>query len=466
MKKTKKMEKYINQIVNKDEIIRVIERTKNPASEIVFEILQKAKEKKGLALEEVGILLNFDDSALTEELFKTAAQIKDEIYGGRLVFFAPLYISDFCVNNCDYCNFHVQNKKLERKKLFLEEVEEQTKFLINSGHKRILLECGEDYQNNTIDYVLKVIEKIYTVKTEKGNIRRINVNIAATTVENYRKLKEAKTGTYQLFQETYHKPTYEKIHHGPKADFERQISAHLKAFEAGIDDLGLGVLFGLYDWRFEVLALVAHAQYLEKTIGVGPHTISVPRFRPAPTVDFNPPYPVSDDDFLKLIAILRLAIPYTGMILSTRETPEIRKKAFEIGISQASAASVTSCGGYGKDNGAGQFKTADHRSLEEVIKSILDDKLLPSFCTACYRLGRTGEHFMELSKPGEIHNFCRPNGLLTFAEYLQDFAQDGLYEKGYEVINFYLNQIEDQKMKEEVVKRLKRIKNGDRDLYF
>jgi 2-iminoacetate synthase len=453
-------------LFKKEENFRVLKKTENLSSKSILDILLKAKEKKGLDLEETAVLLNLNDFELNQELFKTAAQIKDEIYGERLVFFAPLYISNFCVNNCDYCNFHVQNKKLERKKLSLEEVEEQSKFLINSGHKRILLECGEDFQNNIIDYVLKVIEKIYTVKTEKGNIRRINVNIAATTVENYQKLKQAKIGTYQLFQETYHKPTYEKLHYGPKADFERQITAHLKAFEGGIDDLGLGVLFGLYDWRFEALALVAHAQYLEKTIGVGPHTISVPRFRPAPTVAFKPPYPVSDDDFLKLIAILRLAIPYTGMILSTRETPEIRKKAFEIGISQASAASVTSCGGYGKDNGAGQFETADHRSLEEVIKSILDDKLLPSFCTACYRLGRTGEHFMELSKPGEIHNFCRPNGLLTFAEYLEDFSQNGIYEKGYEVINYYLGQIEDKKIKEEVVKRLERIKNGERDLYF
>ena len=333
------------------------------------------------------------------------------------------------MNGCAYCNFHTENKGLKRKKLSLDEIERQVELLIDMGHKRLLLEFGEDPEHNDIDYVRAVIEKIYSLKREKGNIRRLNVNIAATTVENYRKLKKADIGTYQLFQESYHRQTYEKLHHGPKADYHRQISAHSRAFEAGLDDLGLGVLFGLYDWRFEVLALIQHAQYLEKTLGVGPHTISVPRFCPAPSVGYQPEYPVSDADFLKLIAIIRLAVPYTGMILSTRETPEIRKQAFKIGISQASAASVASAGGYGntaKDEA--QFELRDERPLAEVIKAVVEDKMLPSFCTACYRRGRTGEAFMELSKPGEIHTFCRSNGLLTFAEYLEDFG-NGLYKK-------------------------------------
>ncbi len=410
--------------------------------------------------------MNLNDTELKQELFNTAGWIKNEIYGERLVFFAPLYISDFCINNCDYCNFHTANLALRRKKLTQEEIKEQTKILINMGHKRILLECGEDHLNNGIDYVVKAIESIYSVKTNKGNIRRINVNIAATNVENYKKLKLAKIGTYQLFQETYHRQTYQKLHHGPKADYQRQITAHCRAYDAGIDDLGLGVLFGLYDWRFEVLALVAHARYLDKKYKVGPHTISVPRFQPAPTVNFQPAYKVSDEDFLKLIAILRIAVPYTGMIVSTRERPEIRKQAFKIGISQASAASCTITGGYGKRISQPQFEIQDERRLEEVIRDVLEDKFLPSFCTACYRLGRTGENFMNLSKPGEIHNFCRPNGLLTFAEYLKDFSENGIYEKGQELIEFYLNKIEDRNLRQETCKRLAEIAQGKRDLYF
>jgi 2-iminoacetate synthase len=358
-----------------------------------------------------------------------------------------------------------------RKKLTLKEIEEETKRIIAMGHKRILLECGEDPINNPIDYVVSAIETIYSVKTEQGNIRRINVNIAATTVENYKKLKQAKIGTYQLFQETYHYETYKNLHRGPKSDYERQITAHIRAYEGGIDDLGLGVLFGLYDWRFEVLALVSHAQFLDSHLGVGPHTISVPRFRPAPTVTYQPAYPVSDDDFLKIIAILRLAVPYTGMILSTRERPEIRKIAFKLGISQTSAGSRTSPGGYRNfSEKEAQFEIHDLRSLSEVINDILADNLIPSFCTACYRVGRTGEDFMNLAKPGEIHKFCRPNGILTFVEYLEDFAKTNgkkeLYEKGYRVVEYYLDKIDNEQLKKETIKRIERIKKGERDLYF
>ncbi len=454
------------QIINPDIILGIAEKDISPPKETVLSILKKAREKKGLSLEEARFLVNLNDPALESELFNAAGWVKNEIYGERLVFFAPLYISDYCINNCDYCNFHLRNRRISRKKLSPEEIEEQTQVLINMGHKRILLECGEDPGNNPVDYVTEVISKIYATRTSKGNIRRINVNVAATSVDDYRKLKRAGIGTYQLFQETYHPPTYERLHHGPKQDYERQITAHNRAFEAGLDDLGLGVLFGLYDWRFEVLALISHAQYLDRKFGVGPHTISVPRFRPAPTVAYKPPYPVSDRDFLKIIAVLRLAVPYTGMIISTREKPEMRKLAFKIGISQTSACSATSVGGYGGRGNPPQFSIFDMRPLEEVINGVLDDRLLPSFCTACYRLGRTGEAFMDLSKPGYIHNFCRPNAIITFAEYLEDFACNGIYERGYAVIDFYLNKIEDASLREITRERLDKIKQGQRDLYF
>jgi len=457
---------YVEKIIKEKNILDILEKTKNPDVEIILAILEKAKAKKGLSLEETGFLVNMEEPGLIEVLFTTAGQVKNEIYGERLVFFAPLYISDYCVNDCEYCNFHVRNRQMQRKKLTLEEIGEQTEFLINVGHKRILLECGENPQSNSIDYVVDAINKIYATKIEKGNIRRINVNIAATTVENYRKLKQANIGTYQLFQETYHRQTYERLHCGPKQGYARQITAHTRALQAGLDDFGIGVLFGLYDWRFEVLALVSHAQYLDREYKVGPHTVSVPRFQPAPTVDLEPAYSVSDADFLKLIAILRLAVPYTGMIISTRERPEIRKKAFKIGISQASAGSRTTTGGYGKEISQPQFEIQDERCLEEVIKAVLEDRFLPSFCTACYRLGRTGETFMDISKPGNIHNFCRPNAVLTFAEYLEDFARDGIYKRGFEVINSYLNKIEDENIRRQTEERLSKIRQGQRDLFF
>lgn len=460
----------VKEICDQEKFLNILEKTRNPDKKTIELILDKAKEKKGLNLEEVGYLTNLKDKELLGELFNIARKIKEEIYGERLVFFAPLYISDFCVNDCEYCNFHIRNP-MKRRKLSLDEIREETERIIEMGHKRILLECGEDPINNPIDYIVSAIETIYSVKTEKGNIRRINVNISATTKENYKRLKEAKIGTYQLFQETYHYETYKKLHKGPKSDYERQITAHIRAFEGGIDDLGIGVLFGLYDWRFEVISLVSHSQFMDKYLGVGPHTISVPRFRNAPTVTYQPEYPVADGDFLKIIAILRVAVPYTGMILSTRERPEIRKLAFKLGISQTSAGSKPLPGGYKNfSKEEVQFEICDLRTLEEVISDILQDKLIPSFCTACYRVGRTGEDFMNLAKPGEIHKFCRPNGILTFVEYLEDFAKTNgkkeIYKKGYEVIEHYLNQIDNENIKKETIKRIERIKKGERDLYF
>ncbi len=454
------------EIVDEKRFNEILERTRNPNNDKIRKIIRKALNKKGLDLEEVGFLLNADSPELIDLMFRTAGRIKNEIYGERLVIFAPLYVSNFCVNDCKYCGFHCSNLE-KRKKLTLEEVKEQASILESMGHKRLLLEFGEDPVNNDIDYVVDAIKTIYKTKKGRGSIRRVNVNIAATTVENYKKLKSAGIGTYQLFQETYHKPTYKKVHKGPKADYERQLFAHNRAFEAGIDDVGLGVLFGLYDYRFEVLGLVSHAQYLEKNFGCGPHTFSVPRWQPAPTVDWKkPPYFVSEDELLKIIAILRMAVPYTGMIISTRERPEVRAKAFKLGISQTSAASRTSPGGYGKKQVLQQFNVADRRPLDDVVKGVLEQNLLPSFCTACYRRGRTGKAFMALAKPGDIQELCRPNAILTFKEYLEDYASAEVKALGINVLNYYLNKISDPKIREETKKRLKRIEKGERDLYL
>jgi len=456
----------IEEIVDEEKFKALLEEARNPPKEKVRSVVRKASLKRGLSLDEVAILLNADDKKLVEEMFKTAAKIKRGIYGNRLVFFAPLYVSNFCVNDCEYCGFHTRNKA-KRKKLSLKEVGGQVRLLEDMGHKRLLLEFGEDSEENPVDYVVDVIKTIYATKSGRGEIRRVNVNIAATTTENYRKLKEAGIGTYQLFQETYHRETYKRMHNGPKADYERQLFAHDRAFEAGIDDLGLGVLFGLYDYRFEVLALVSHAQYLDRKFGVGPHTFSVPRWQPAETVGWNkPPHYVSEDELLKTIAILRLAVPYTGMIISTRERPELRAKAFEIGISQASAASRTSPGGYGKGEEATQFLVADQRKVDEVLKSIMMQGLLPSFCTACYRVGRTGDRFMEYAKSGEIQKFCLPNAILTFKEYITDYGSANMKALGEKTIAKELENIPDPKIKKATKKKLKEIEEGKRDKYF
>ncbi len=455
----------IKEVIDEEKIFNILEKTKNPSSGIILKILSTALEKRGLSLEEIGFLLNIENPKLIEKMFMVSGKIKKEIYGERLVFFAPLYLSSFCVNDCGYCGFHRRNPA-PRKKLTLDEVKEQVRILVNMGHKRLLLEFGEHPIMNPIEYVVDVIKTIYNTKSGRGEIRRVNVNIAATTVVNYRKLKEAGIGTYQLFQETYHRETYEKLHKGPKADYERQLFAHNRAMEAGIDDIGLGVLFSLFDYKFETLALVSHAQYLDRVFGVGPHTISVPRFQPAPTVDIGLPYKVSEEQLLKIISILRMAVPYTGMIITTRERPEIRAKAFEIGISQTSAASMTNPGGYGKEETVQQFSLQDHRNVDEVLKSALKQGLIPSFCTACYRLGRTGETIMKLLKSGKIHELCRPNAILTFKEYLKDYASKEVKELGSKIIEMYIKQISNDSMRKETQIRLERIERGERDLYF
>ncbi len=456
----------IKEVVDEEKICEILEKTKSPSDGTVIDVLCKASKKDGLSLMDVGHLLNTENPEMVEKMFQTSSAIKNEIYGERLVFFAPLYLSSFCVNDCEYCGFHQRNKD-PRKKLTLEEVAEQTEILIKMGHKRLLLEFGEHPTLNPIDYVTDVISAIYKTKSGNGEIRRVNVNIAAAGVEEYKRLKEAGIGTYQLFQETYHQKTYGNMHKGPKADFERQLFAHDRAMAAGIDDVGLGVLYGLYDYKFDTLALVSHSQYLDRKYNVGPHTISVPRVQSAPTVDIPSTYEVSEDELLKSISILRMAVPYTGMIITTRERPEIRAKAFQIGISQTSAGSRTYPGGYGKENGsAQQFFLQDHRSLDAVLGSILEEGLMPSFCTACYRLNRTGEKIMGWLKSGEIHNLCRPNAILTFKEYLEDYATNEMKDAGSLIIEKYMGQITDDKIKSETLARLGRIERGERDLYF
>ncbi len=453
--------------IDEDRFQSLLTNTPSPSPAMLADVLKKGRELKGLTPEEAAMLINVIDQELTDEIFDTARYIKNAVYGSRLVFFAPLYISNYCVNDCLYCGFRAGNPA-PRKKLTMDEVREQTGCLIEMGHKRVLLEAGEDIGNNPVDYILDAIDAIYSVRNEKGEIRRVNVNIAATTTENYSRLKAKGIGTYQLFQESYHRPTYEKIHNGPKSDYRRQLYALDKAFEGGIDDVGMGVLFGLYDWRYEVLGLISHAAYLFDTFGTGPHTISVPRLRPAHSVNLRPPSPVSDSDFLRLIAILRIAVPYTGMIITTRESPEIREAAFRIGITQTSAASSTTPGGLGKGRpkGAGQFELSDNRSLDEITVSAMKQGFMPSFCTACYRRGRTGAVFMELARPGDIQEFCGPNSILTLMEYMEDNASPESRRLGLEIINKTLEAIENASIKKQTEDKLARIKNGERDLYF
>jgi 2-iminoacetate synthase len=458
-------------VIDEELIQKNLEAGRNRLRGEILDILTKAKKAKGLEPEEAAALLQVEDPDLVREIFQSAREVKLRIYGKRLVLFAPLYLSNYCVNNCQYCGFRRDNRLIPRKRLTPEEIREQVEELEQLGHKRLLLECGESSLSD-IDFVEEAIATIYETKNGKGEIRRVNVNIAATTVDHYRRLKAAKIGTYQLFQETYHRATYEAIHVGPKRDYERQILALDRAQEAGIDDVGLGVLFGLYDYKFEVLALLYHARHLEEKFGIGPHTISVPRFRPAGGVDFHLPHPVSDESFKRLVAILRLSVPYTGMIISTRESVEMRAEAFDLGISQTSAGSRTSPGGYGqqgeeeKSCPSAQFQIADHRPPDEIIRSICQLGYLPSFCTACYRKGRTGKEFMDLAKPGDIHHLCGPNAILTFKEYLLDYATEETRSVGEDTLSHHLKDISQPSLREKTEERLQELEEGKRDIYF
>ncbi len=458
-------------VIDEDLIYRQLEAGKRKSREEVLAIVHRARKARGIEPQETAALLQVEDPELIGEIFQAAREVKLKIYGKRLVLFAPIYLSNHCVNNCQYCGFRKDNGSICRRRLTTEEITEQVGELENLGHKRLLIECGES-PLSSMDFVEKAIAAIYSCKNGKGEIRRVNVNIAATSVENYRRLKAAGIGTYQLFQETYHRPTYEALHEGPKKDYERQILAHDRAQEGGIDDVGLGVLFGLYDYRFEVLGLLYHARHLEERFGVGPHTISVPRWRPAPGVAYRPVPPVSDDAFKKLVAIIRLAVPYTGMIISTRESVAMRSEAFSLGISQTSAGSRTSPGAYGKNGKdpeggqSEQFQVADHRCPDEVIRSICSLGYLPSFCTACYRQGRTGRDFMEIAKPGDIQNLCAPNAILTFKEYLLDYAPPETRRAGEESLRCHIEELPRGSLREETERRLQRMENGVRDLHF
>lgn len=442
------------------------------------EIIERARRAGGLTPGECAVLLHLGDGDLLEEMYRAAREIKEKIYGKRLVLFAPLYVSNYCVNNCVYCGYRGDNS-FTRRRLSMDELREEAAALESMGHKRLALEAGEDHLNCPIEYILEAIQTIYSVKESNGSIRRINVNIAATTVSDYRLLRGAGIGTYILFQETYHRDTYSAMHpSGPKRDYDYHTTAMDRAMEGGIDDVGLGVLFGLYDYKFEVLGMISHAMHLEEAFGVGPHTVSVPRLRPAPGVDLETfPHLVSDQDFKKIIAVLRLAVPYTGMILSTRERPELRDDLMAVGISQISAGSCTGVGGYKLDRekkgtsaetvpDTPQFQVEDHRSPDEMLRSLCLSGYIPSFCTACYRSGRTGDRFMALAKTGQIQNVCQPNAILTFREFLEDYASPGTREAGERAIAGHLGRIADPKVRELTLRRLEMIGEGRRDLYF
>lgn len=439
---------------------------------LIKEIIEKAKARKGLSHRDASVLLMCEDEALNEEIFALAEQIKKDFYGNRIVMFAPLYLSNYCVNGCLYCPYHATNKHIPRKKLTQEEIRKEVIALQDMGHKRLAIEAGEDPVNNPIEYILECIDTIYSVHHKNGDIRRVNVNIAATTVENYRKLKEAGIGTYILFQETYHKESYEKLHPtGPKHDYAYHTEAMDRAMEGGIDDVGLGVLFGLELYRYEFAGLLMHAEHLEAVHGVGPHTISVPRVRRADDIDPDTfDNGIDDDTFAKLVACIRIAVPYTGMIVSTRENKSCREKVLHLGISQISGGSKTSVGGYyepeAKDEDSSQFDVSDNRTLDEVVRWLMEMDYIPSFCTACYREGRTGDRFMRLCKSGQIQNCCLPNALMTLKEYLEDYAKPETARLGMKIIEKEVGNITNLRVKETVTKRLFEIQNGTRDFRF
>lgn len=452
-------------------ILDILEESKKAPKGKASAIVDKALDLKGLSPEEAAVLLQCTDQKVIQKIFNAARKAKEAIYGKRLVLFAPLYLSNYCMNDCLYCAFRSSNQRIKRKALTLKEIENEVKLLEKQGHKRLLLVAGEHPKISGIEYLEEAVQAVYRTKVGDGEIRRVNVNAAPMSVEHFKRLKKTGIGTYQLFQETYHLPTYKRLHlSGPKTDYENRLYAMDRAFEAGIDDLGIGVLFGLYDYKFEVLALLLHSQYLDKTFGAGPHTISVPRIEPAlgAPIAENPPYPVSDDDFKKLVAIIRLAVPYTGMILSTRERAGFRDEVFNLGISQISAGSRTNPGGYGEDKNKDveqQFELFDSRSLAEVIHDINKDGFIPSFCTACYRLGRTGHDFMSLAKPGNIQNFCLPNALLTFKEYLMDYASPADRKMGEAAIQKQIGMLKNKQLRESTALKLSQIEQGARDQY-
>ena len=451
--------------------LKYAEENKNNL-EVIDKILNKARLKKGLTHREAAVLLDCDIPEKVEEIYALAREIKQDYYGNRIVLFAPLYLSNYCVNGCVYCPYHFKNKHIPRKKLTQDEIRQEVSALQDMGHKRLAIESGEDPVNNPIEYILESIKTIYDVKHKNGSIRRVNVNIAATTVENYKKLHDAGIGTYILFQETYNKESYEKLHPtGPKHNYAYHTEAMDRAMEAGIDDVSLGVLFGLELYRYEFAALLMHAEHLEAAFGVGPHAISVPRIKHADDIDPDAfDNGIDDDTFAKIVACIRIATPYVGMIISTRESKECRERLLNLGVSQISGGSKTSVGGYFKpmpdSEDSAQFDVSDRRPLDEVIKWLMELDYLPSFCTSCYREGRTGERFMEICKSQQIHNFCEPNAIMTLKEYLEDYASDETKEIGEKLIRKEIETIQNEKIKTAVIENLKKIEQGGRDYKF
>ena len=469
-RESKKAEEFINheEIL---ETLRYAEENKHNEA-LIAQILEKAKKRKGLEHREAMVLLDCDIEEKNQEIYALAEQIKKDFYGNRIVMFAPLYLSNYCVNGCVYCPYHAKNKHISRKKLTQEEIRKEVIALQDMGHKRLALETGEDPVNNPIEYVLESIKTIYSIKHKNGAIRRVNVNIAATTVENYRKLKEAGIGTYILFQETYHKESYEKLHPtGPKHNYAYHTEAMDRAMEGGIDDVGIGVLFGLESYRYEFAGLLMHAEHLEAVHGVGPHTISVPRIRRADDIDpetFD--NGIDDDTFAKIVACIRISVPYTGMIVSTRESQACRERVLHLGVSQISGGSRTSVGGYvepeAEDDNSAQFDVSDNRSLDEVVNWLMHLGYIPSFCTACYREGRTGDRFMSLCKSGQIQNCCHPNALMTLKEYLMDYASEDTRKIGLKLIEKEIPNVPREKTREILEYHLKEIEDGQRDFRF
>ncbi|MCI9615333.1 MAG: [FeFe] hydrogenase H-cluster radical SAM maturase HydG [Dorea sp.] len=461
--------------INHEEILETLayaDENKNNAA-LIESLIEKAALRKGLTHREASVLLACDDDAMNQKIFQLAEQIKKDFYGNRIVLFAPLYLSNYCVNGCTYCPYHLKNKHIARKKLTQDEIRREVIALQDMGHKRLALEAGEDPVHNTMDYYLDCINTIYSIKHKNGAIRRVNINIAATTVDNYRLLKEAGIGTYILFQETYHKESYLALHPtGPKHDYDYHTTAMDRAMEGGIDDVGVGVLFGLDKYRYEFAGLLMHAEHLEATFGVGPHTISVPRLRNADDIDADSfTNGIDDDTFAKIVACIRIAVPYTGMIISTRESQKTRERVLHLGISQISGGSKTSVGGYcepePEDEKSEQFDVIDNRTLDEVVKWLMEMDYLPSFCTACYREGRTGDRFMSLCKSGQIQNCCHPNALMTLEEYLMDYASPETKAIGDRLIDKEVLNVPNEKARKVVLENLKLIReNNRRDFRF
>lgn len=456
--------------INEQEINDILQKHSCPTPEQVQNVLTKAKKMKGLNTEEVAILTGIEGSVQLNELFDMANHIKESIYGKRLVIFAPLYISNLCANECTYCAFRAKNKAIVRRSLSQDEIISETEQLIKQGHKRVLLVAGESYPNQSFQYVLDSVRSVYKAKHNGADIRRVNVNVAPLSIDEFKLLKAEKIGTYQIFQETYHRETYKKVHvGGKKMDYDWRATSLHRAMEAGIDDVGIGVLFGLADYRFELLAMMQHINELENKFGFGPHTISVPRMEPATGSDVasHPPFPVSDLQFQKIVAILRLAVPYTGIIMSTRETAQMRRDTFALGVSQISAGSKTNPGGYedgADDDPSGQFSLGDHRHLDEVIRDVAEMNYIPSFCTGCYRLGRTGQDFMDLAKPGAIKAHCEPNALSSFMEYLNNYATPKTLEAGIQLIEKTIANMKGEPA-ERACKLVDRVNKGQKDVF-